>query len=91
MKKIVIASIATLAVASVAMANPVASCVGCHGMNGEKNTIKKDMVPNKLTHDEMVTKLKAFRAGTEGTLMKNFSKKLSDEQIEAIAAKWAKK
>lgn len=91
MKKIVIATIATLAVSSALMAAVPGTCVGCHGADGSKNTVKKDMVPNKLSSAEITTKLKAFKAGTEGTVMKGMAKNLTDAQIAEVAKDWAKK
>lgn len=91
MKKIVIASIAALAVTSTLMAAIPASCVGCHGADGSKNTVKKDLVPNKLTAAQITAKLNAFKAGTEGTVMKGMSKSLTDAQISEVAKAWSKK
>ncbi len=91
MKKIVIATIAALAVSSTLMAAIPASCNACHGADGSKNTVKKDLVPNKLSSAEISTKLHAFRAGTEGTVMKVMAKPLTDAQIAEVAKAWAKK
>jgi cytochrome c553 len=91
MKKIVIASIAALAVSSTLMAAVPASCVGCHGADGSKNTVKKDLVPNKLSAADITKKLNAFKAGTEGTVMKGMAKSLTDAQIKEVATAWGKK
>jgi cytochrome c553 len=91
MKKIVIASIAALAVSSTLMAAIPGTCVGCHGTDGSKNTVKKELVPNKLSAAEITKKLKAFKAGTEGTVMKGMAKSLTDAQIKDVATAWGKK
>jgi cytochrome c553 len=90
MKKIV-ATVAALAVSTSLMAAVPGSCVGCHGADGSKNTVKKDMVPNKLSSAEITKKLDAFRAGTEGTVMKGMAKSLTDAQIKDVATAWGKK
>lgn len=91
MKKIVVATIAALAVSSTLMAGVPGSCVGCHGADGSKNTVKKDMVPNKLSAAEITKKLEAFKAGKEGTVMKGMAKNLTDAQIKEVATAWGKK
>jgi cytochrome c553 len=90
MKKIV-ATIATLAISSTLFAAVPGSCVGCHGADGSKNTVKKDLVPNKLSAADITKKLNAFKAGTEGTVMKGMAKSLTDAQIKEIATAWGKK
>lgn len=90
MKKIV-ATIATLAISSTLMAAVPGSCVGCHGADGSKNTVKKDLVPNHLSAAEITKKLNAFKAGTEGTVMKGMAKSLTDAQIKDVATAWGKK
>lgn len=97
MKKIVIASIATITVASSLFAGAVPpACFGCHGKDGEKNIMAKDAVPNKLSKAEIVTALEGYKAGTlnkfgKGMIMKGQSAHLTDAQIKDIAAAWAKK
>jgi len=91
MKKLIVASIASLAVTASCMAGVPGNCFGCHGQHGEKNTANPSRVPNKLTHDQIVEKLHAFKAGKEGTSMKMFAKPLTDAQIEDIAKAWGKK
>jgi cytochrome c553 len=91
MKKIVITSIAALAISSTLMAAVPASCIGCHGADGSKNTVNKALVPNKLSAAEITKKLEAFKAGTEGTVMKGMAKSLTPAQIKNIAKTWGKK
>ncbi len=97
MKKIVIATIAALAVSSTLLAaGAPASCAGCHGVDGSKNTIAKDFAPNKLSAAEITTALKAYKAGTrnvsgKGAMMKGFAGPLTDAQIADVAKAWGKK
>ena len=96
MKKIVIASIATLALASAAMAGGVpGSCVGCHGKDGSKNTMVKTSKPNTMAKADIVKALHGYKAGTlnkygKGMMMKNFAKNLTDAQITDISNAWGK-
>ena len=40
---------------------------------------------SEMTHADIAAKLKAFKAGTEGTIMKGMVKKYSDAELEAFA------
>jgi len=87
MKKIIIASIAVLGLSTAAVAAPVnaAGCTGCHGKDWSKKAMNKSMVVSEMTHADIAAKLKAFKAGTEGTIMKGMVKKYSDAELEAFA------
>lgn len=97
MKKIVIATIAALAVSSTLMAaGAPANCAGCHGVDGSKNTIAKDFAPNKLSAAEITSALKAYKTGArnvsgKGAMMKGFATPLTDAQIADVAKAWGKK
>ncbi len=97
MKKIVITSVASLAIASTLMAGVVPpTCNGCHGPDGSRNTIAKEAVPNQLAAKEIVAALEGYKAGTrnkfgKGAMMVNFAKPLTDAQIKGIADAWGKK
>ena len=90
MKKLVVASIITLAASSALMAgvNP-AACKGCHGANWEKKALGKSRVVANLTHDEIATALKGYKAGTYGGAMKGVMKgqvgKYSVADLEAFS------
>ncbi len=90
MKKIVIASIATLALATASMAAVNGkACMGCHGANFEKKAMGKSKVVADMTHAEIATSLKGYKDGTYGAAMKGLMKgqvaKYSDADLEAFA------
>ena len=90
MKKIVIASIAALAVSSVAMAGVNgAACAACHGKNFEKHAMGKSKIVKDMTHAEIAEALKGYKAGTFGGPMKGVMKgqvaRYSDADLEAYA------
>jgi len=71
MKKIIIASIATLALTTAAAAAVEAgACLGCHGANWEKVALGKSKVVKDMTHAEVATALKGYKNGTYGGAMK---------------------
>jgi len=91
MRKVLVTSIATIALASVAFAGVnKAACAGCHGANFEKKALGKSKIVKDMTHAEIATALKGYKAGTYGGPMKGVMqgqvKSLSDADIEAIAA-----
>jgi len=90
MKKIVIASIAALAVSSVAMAGVNGkACAACHGANFEKHAMGKSKIVKDMTHAEIAEALKGYKAGTFGGPMKGVMKgqvaRYSDADLEAFA------
>ncbi|WP_457745720.1 c-type cytochrome [Sulfurimonas sp.] len=90
MKKIVIASIAALAVSTVAMAGVNGkACAACHGANWEKKAMGKSKIVKDLTHAEIAAALKGYKAGTFGGPMKGVMKgqvaRYSDADLEAFA------
>ena len=90
MKKIIIASIATLALASVASANVNAkACSSCHGAHFEKHALGKSKVVKDMTHAEIATALKGYKHGTYGGPMKGLMKgqvaKYSEHDLDAFA------
>ena len=90
MKKIVIASIATLALATASMAAVNGkACTSCHGAHFEKKALNKSKVVANLTHAEIATALKGYKAGTYGGPMKGLMKgqvaKYSDADLDAFA------
>ncbi|WP_324171166.1 cytochrome C [Sulfurimonas sp.] len=90
MKKSVIATIAilTLSSASIAAVNG-AACVACHGKNFEKHALGKSKIVANLSHSEIATALKGYKAGTFGGTMKAVMKaqvaRYSDADLEAFA------
>jgi len=90
MKKIVIASIATLALATSSMAAVNAhACAGCHGQHFEKHALGKSKIVKDLTHAEIAHALKGYKAGTFGGPMKGLMKgqigRYSDADLDAFA------
>ena len=90
MKKIVIASIASLALATASMAAVNSHvCAGCHGQNFEKHAMGKSKIVKDLSHAEIAEALKGYKAGTFGGSMKGIMKgqvgRYSDADLEAFA------
>jgi len=90
MKKIVLTSIVALAAGTVLMAGVnAAGCKGCHGQNFEKKALGKSAIVSNMTHDEIATALKGYKAGTFGGAMKGVMKgqvaKYSDADLEAFS------
>jgi len=90
MKKLVITSVATIALASAAFAGVnKAACAGCHGANFEKKALGKSKIVANMTHAEIATALKGYKSGTYGGPMKGVMKgqvaKYSDADLEAFA------
>jgi len=90
MKKIVIASIATLALVTAASAAVNGkACAACHGADWSKHAMGVSKVVANLTHDEIATALKGYKAGTYGGARKGVMKgqvaRYSDADLEAFA------
>jgi len=90
MKKIVIATIAAAAISSVAMAAVnTAACAACHGKHFEKHAMGKSKIVKDMTHAEIATALKGYKAGTFGGPMKGVMKgqvaRYSDADLDAVA------
>jgi len=90
MKKIVIASIATLALVTAASAAVNgAACAACHGKAWEKHAMGKSKVVADMTHADIATALKGYKAGTYGGPMKGVMKgqvaRYSDADLDAFS------
>ncbi|WP_428739284.1 c-type cytochrome [Sulfurimonas sp.] len=90
MKKIIIASFAAAALSTVAMAGVNGkACVACHGANFEKHAMGKSKIVSEMTHADIATALKGYKAGTYGAAMKGVMKgqvaKYSDADLDAFA------
>lgn len=90
MKKIVIASIATLALATASMAAVNGkACTSCHGADWSKIALGKSKDVSAMTHAEIATALKGYKDGSYGGPMKGLMKgqvgKYSDEDLDAFA------
>jgi cytochrome c553 len=89
MKKIVLT---VVALAAFALADAPASyktCAACHGLQGEKNTLAKDLIPSNLAKADVEKALHGYKDGTYGGTMKGVMKgqvmRLSDADIKALA------
>ena len=90
MKKIVIASIATIALTNASMAGVVAGkCVGCHGADFGKKALGKSKVVKDMTHAEIAHALKGYKDGSYGGPMKGLMKgqvgRYSNADLEAFS------
>ncbi|MBN2782599.1 MAG: cytochrome C [Campylobacterales bacterium] len=89
MKKITTAIVALGAATLLSAAVSDAACKGCHGQNWEKHAMGKSKVVAEMTHDEIATTLKGYKAGTYGGPMKGLMKgqvsKYEDTDLEAFA------
>ena len=95
MKKIVIASIATLALVTAASAAVNGkACAACHGADWSKHAMGKSKVVSEMSHADIATALKGYKDGSYGGAMKMIMKgqatKLSEDDIKAIAEKFGK-
>jgi cytochrome c553 len=69
----------------------VASCANCHGTNG--NGVIGASIPliNKLTSEQILAQLQAYKNGSrEGTIMPQLAKGYTDEQLSIVAAQLGK-
>ena len=92
MKKLVIATIATLTVSSALMAGVNgAACAACHGKSFEKPAMGKSKVVKDMTHAEIETALLGYKntAGFGHSPMKGAMagqvKRYSDEDLKAFS------
>ncbi len=90
MKKIVIASIATLALVTAASAAVNGkACAACHGAHWEKKAMGKSKVVAEMTHADIAAALKGYKAGTYGGPMKGVMKgqvaRYSDADLDAFS------
>ncbi|MEA2098840.1 MAG: cytochrome C [Campylobacterota bacterium] len=90
MKKIIIASIATIAMATTSMAAVNSgACKGCHGGDWNKKALGKSKNVAAMTHADIATALKGYKAGTYGGPMKGLMRgqvaKYSDADLDAFA------
>ena len=90
MKKIIIASIATLALVTAASAAVNGkACAACHGAHWEKHAMGKSKIVANMTHAEIAEALTGYKAGTFGGPMKGIMKgqvaRYSDAELKAFA------
>ena len=90
MKKLLVTTVASVALTSVALAGVNAgACKGCHGANFEKKALGKSKVVKDMTHAEIEKALIGYKNGTYGGPMKGLMKgqvaKYSDADLKAFA------
>ncbi len=96
MKKLIVATTASIALASTAFAGEVnvAACAACHGADFGKVAMGVSKVVKDMTHDEIATALKGYKAGTYGGKMKSVMasqvSKYTEAELEAAAQKIGK-
>jgi cytochrome c-type protein NapB len=65
------------------------ACKGCHGANFEKHAMGKSKVVSEMSHADIATALKGYKAGTYGGAMKGLMKgqvaRYSDADLEAFS------
>lgn len=90
---ITITTIGLLTISASAGAN-VKACTGCHGTALEKKAMKVSKIVSEMKKADIVTALKGYKDGSYGgamkAVMKGFSTKLSDADINAIAEEFGK-
>ncbi|MCQ2927177.1 cytochrome c [Helicobacter pylori] len=89
MKKVIMA-LGVLAFANTLMATDVKAlvkgCAACHGVKFEKKALGKSKIVNMMTEAEIEKELMDFKNGAnKNPVMSAQSKKLSDEDIKALA------
>lgn len=67
----------------------VKSCKGCHGAGGEKLAPGSERPIKGMTLEELKSSLAGYKSGTYGgpkkSIMERVMKRLSDEEVEALA------
>ena len=89
MKKITTAIIALGATTALMAGVNAGACKGCHGADWSKKALGKSKVVKDMTHADIATALKGYKAGTYGGPMKGLMKgqvgKYSDADLDAFA------
>ncbi len=95
MKKLVVTTVASIALASAAFAAVnTAACAGCHGADWSKKALGKSKIVKDMTHAEVEKALLGYKHGTYGGPMKGVMKgqvaKYSDADLKELAQKIGK-
>jgi len=90
MKKIVTTIVALTATTALMAGVNAGACKGCHGQSFEKKALGKSKVVKDMSHADIATALKGYKAGTYGGAMKGLMKgqvaKYSDADLDAFSA-----
>ena len=72
----------------------IKNCSGCHGDALEKKAMEVSKVVNRMKKEDIIIALKGYQDGSYGgklkAVMKGFAKRLSEEEMNAIAEKFGK-
>lgn len=89
MKKIIIGIVALTATTALMAGVNAAACTGCHGADWSKAALNKSKNVAAMSHADIATALKGYKAGTYGGAMKALMKgqvaKYSDADLDAFA------
>ncbi len=89
MKKIVTGIVALTATTALMAGVNAGACTGCHGADWSKAALGKSKIVSQMSHADIATALKGYKAGTYGGPMKGLMKgqvaKYSDADLEAFA------
>ncbi|QOY55215.1 cytochrome C [Candidatus Sulfurimonas marisnigri] len=89
MKKIVASIVALTATTALMAGVNAGACQGCHGGDFSKAALGKSKIVSEMTHADIATALKGYKAGTYGAAMKGLMKgqvaKYSDADLDAFA------
>ncbi|MDO9266679.1 MAG: cytochrome C [Sulfurimonas sp.] len=89
MKKIVMSIVALTATTALMAGVEAGACQGCHGQDWSKIALGKSKNVAEMTHADIATALKGYKAGTYGGpmagLMKGQVAKYSDADLEAFS------
>ena len=89
MKKIVTSIVALTATTALMAGVNAGACKGCHGADWSKHAMGKSKVVSAMTHADIATALKGYKAGTYGGPMKGLMKaqvgKYSDADLDAFS------
>lgn len=92
MKGLVVLTVSALAASSLLAggADIYKSCAGCHGAKGEKAALGASKIISSMGKDDIAKALKGYKNDTYGGakkgIMKGQAAKLSDAQIDELAA-----
>jgi len=89
MKKITTAIVALGACTALMAGVNAGACKGCHGQDWSKKALGKSKIVANMSHADIATALKGYKAGTYGGPMKGLMKgqvaKYSDADLDAFS------
>jgi len=90
MKKILLLSLLSSGFIFADASALYSKCIGCHGINGEKQALGKSAIIQDLNKEEIIKGLNGYKEGSlnkygMGSLMKGQVISMSDKDIEEVA------